>query len=143
MTDLIDSGVFIRHLTQDDPARWPLATQVLNNIARGARAGYTTTAAVAEVIYVLEGRSYRVARPDIRAGLLPLLSLSNLQVECPVAGLNQQAFYQEILDLYVSTGADFVDCYHALLARELAMGKVVTFDFNHFRLFTFIAHGCP
>jgi predicted nucleic-acid-binding protein len=137
MADLIDSGIFIRHLTGDHPVQSVWATRVLDDIAKGRRDGYTTAAAVAEVIYVLGSPrlSYGWSRLDIRANLLPLIKLEHLQID-------HKHLFDEIFDLYVSTSADFVDCYHAVLARELGLHKVITFD-SHYRNFPFIPWGCP
>jgi len=59
--------------------------------------------------------------------------------DCP----DHKGFFPEIFDLYVTTGADFVDCCHAVLARELRMNRVVTLDRRHFKRFGFIPYGCP
>ena len=137
MSDLVDSGIFLRHLTQDHATHSPLATMVLDEIANGRREGYSTAATIAEVVYVIESprQPYRATRKEIRDGLLGLIMLDHLHID-------HKQLFPDILDLYVNTPADFVDCYHAALARALGLGKVITFD-AHFRLFPFVAHGCP
>lgn len=136
MTDLIDSGIFIRHLTGDHPQHSPLATAVINDIALGRREGYTTAVALAEIIYVLTSPNlpYKVSREDMRTHLLPLIMLGHLHID-------HKHVFNDVFDHYVNTSADFVDCYHAVLAKALGHGKVVSFDAHYRRLG--VPYGCP
>ena len=137
MPDLVDSGIFIRHVTGDHPSHSPLVTLVLDDIAHGRRDGYTTAAAIAEVTYVLESPRlpYHWSRAEIRANILPLIKLDHMYID-------RKPLMDEIFDLYVHASADFVDCYHAVLAKALRLDKVLTFD-THFRHFPFVQYGCP
>lgn len=130
--ELIDSAFFIRHITGDQPAHSFRATRVFDEIARGVRDGITTVAAVAEVVYLLSSiaNRYQLSREQIRDAVLPLLLLDHLLLE-------RKEMFAETFDWYVQTPADFVDCYHAILARELGLAGIVTFD-SHFRLFPFV-----
>ncbi|GEM_PF-3373104 len=137
MTDLIEPNIFIRHVTADDPIRSSLATQVINEIATEQRDGYITAAGVAEIVYTLQSpRRYGIPRTTIRSTILPLIQLEKMH-------LDHKGHFPEIFDLYVVTRTDFVDCYHAVLARALRMNKVVTLDKRHFKRFGFIPYGCP
>jgi predicted nucleic-acid-binding protein len=129
--EFIDSGIFIRHITGDHPAHPFRATRVFDEVARGVREGFSTVTAIAEVVYVLSSvaNSYRLSREQIRDTVLPLLLLDHLHLE-------RKHMIAETFDWYTRTPADFVDCYHAVLARELGLTGIVTFD-AHFRLFPF------
>ena len=73
---------------------------------------------------------YRRPREQIRGAALPLLLLDHLHLE-------RKQMIAEVFDWYSRTPADFVDCYHAVLARVPGLTGIVTFD-AHVRLFPFV-----
>ncbi len=113
----LDTNIFIRYLTQDDPDKAAQAYAVLQEVERGERLVMTTEAVLTEVVHVLSSKAlYNVPRSIIRQRLYDLLSLSGLR-------LREKRTYRRALDLYAQQNLDFVDC---LIVAQMERAKVVT-----------------
>lgn len=107
---LIDTNIVLRHLLQDHPEQSPASTALLERIEAGQVAGWMTPMAVAEMVWVLSGPMYRLAREEIRDGLAAILRMPGLRV------VEGEALV-EALDSFAAFGVDFIDAYHAALLR--------------------------
>ena len=116
----LDTNIFIRHLTRDHATHSPLATAFFARIERGEIRVQTADTAVLETVFTLQ-KHYRVSRPTIRDGLLPLIELPGIVL--PAKQRIRRAF-----DLYVERNISFADAYHAALMEQLRLTDIVTFD---------------
>jgi predicted nucleic acid-binding protein len=81
MTAFIDTNIFLRYLTGDDPARGQSALALFRRIRRGEVEAVTREVHVHEVAYVLASPSqYNLSHTEIRDLLSPLLSLRGLKI---------------------------------------------------------------
>ena len=120
----VDTNVFLRFLTNDDPAK-ARRTEALFKSAVEGRAPLTTSLLVmAEVIWTLES-FYELEKEDIAEKVLTILNTPNLT--CPEARLIRQA-----LDLYAYQNIDFIDAYHAVWLKDQGLSRIATFDRKHF-----------
>jgi len=119
----LDTNVFLRHLRQDHPEHSPKATALLARIEQGELHVRTADTVVFETVYTLQ-RSYRVPRAEIAVALLPLLEL-------PGIVLPGKRRYRRVFALYMRSGLGFADCYHAVLAQQLRLPAIFSFD-RHF-----------
>ncbi|GAB4542176.1 MAG: PIN domain-containing protein [Anaerolineae bacterium] len=99
----VDTNIFLRYLTRDDPDK----AQACYDLFKRAEANQVTLTAtetvIAEVVYVLSSRrTYHLPRDQIRARLYPLLTLQGLR-------LPQRRTVLRALDLYASYEIDFED----------------------------------
>jgi predicted nucleic acid-binding protein len=117
----LDTNLFLRHLTQDDPILSRRATALWRRIASGAATVETADTVVFETVFTLQ-RFYQVNRVDIRAGVLPLLLL-------PGVRLASKQRYRRVFDLYVGMPAlSFADCFHVALMERRGLTRMVSFD---------------
>src|SRR5437660_9267218 len=99
----IDTNIFIRHLTQDDPQKGQRAFALFQKAQAGQVTLTTSEAVITEIEYVLSSpRLYHLGREDIRTRLYPLLSLPGLK-------LPNRRMYLRALDLYATYPIDFED----------------------------------
>ena len=113
----LDTNIFIRYLTRDDPDKAARAYALLLEVERGERLVMTTEAVLTEVVHALSSKAlYNVPRPIIRQRLYDLLGLSGLR-------LRDKRVYRRALDLYVQRNLDFVDC---LIVAQMERAKVAT-----------------
>ncbi len=112
----LDTNVILRYLTRDDPVKAQACFELLQRVKTGEEVLTTCEAVIAEVVYVLSStKQYKLARDDVRARLVPILSLKGLH-------LPFQRVYLQALDLYVEyPRLDFED---ALLIAHMARRKV-------------------
>lgn len=118
----VDSNVFVRHLTHDDPRKARACEALFEAIEMGRVSAWTSGQVVAEVVWVLNSaRLYAVDRASIRRGLLPLLEMGPLRLEL-------KSLYRPAFDLYVRLSIDFVDAFHAVWAQSRAEPVLYSYD---------------
>ena len=76
----VDTNIFLRYLTGDDPEQAPRARRLLERSERGEEQLVTTALTIAEIVWVLES-VYELDRASIRAKVVAILGLSGLTVE--------------------------------------------------------------
>jgi predicted nucleic acid-binding protein len=120
---LIDTNVLLRHLLGDHPAHSPAATQLIRDIEQGAVTAWTTSLAIAEVVFVLTSkRTYNLSRTFVRQNLLPIIELPNL-------GLAHKQLYKRVFDIYVSyPKLSYVDAYEAARVEQGSPAELYSFD---------------
>jgi uncharacterized protein len=120
----IDTNIFLRHLTQDDPQKAIACLKLFTQIEEGNVVAWTTDLAIAEVVFVLSSKranNYGYSRQQVSQVLLPLLSLKNLHI--PAKGL-----YPRIFEIYIEQNVDFIDAYHAALVEISKRTELYSYD---------------
>ncbi|MHB0868835.1 MAG: PIN domain-containing protein [Chloroflexota bacterium] len=121
----LDTSVFLRHLTADDPVRSPACLALLQAIERGETSVWTSELVIAEMVFVLSSkRGYNLGRETIRDLLLPLIELPRLK-------LPHKRLYRRVFDLFASLPIDYVDAYHAALIENREQPELYSYD-THF-----------
>ncbi|SRR5579883_228681 len=123
MPDLpfLDTNLFLRHLTQDDPVLARRATALWRRIAAGLEPVETADTVVFETVVTLQ-RFYQLGRGEIRDGVLPLLLLRG------VRPANKRRC-RRAFDLYVAMPAlSFADCFHIAVMEQRGLTRMVSFD---------------
>lgn len=121
----VDTNVFLRFLTADDPVKAKKAKELFERAVNGKVTLQTSLMVIAEIIWTLES-FYKLDRREIAAKVEKILNTPHL--ECPETDLIFQA-----LDFYAEKNVDFIDAYHAFLLRERGFLQIVTFDRKHFK----------
>jgi len=120
----VDTNVFLRFLTNDDPAKAKRAETLFRDALRGKVQLVTSLLVIAEIVWTLES-FYELEKPDIASKVEKILNTPNLY--CPEA---PQLFM--VLDLYVHTNIDFIDAYNAFHMKDQGLTEIVTYDRKHF-----------
>lgn len=122
-TRFVDANVFIRYLTNDDPAKAASVERLLDQAANGEVKLVTTEMVLAEIVWVLESY-YGRTREQIAALVNGVLATPELTV------LNGQLI-GEAVGLYENGRMDFIDAY--LLARmaEQGIDEIYSYDKKH------------
>ncbi len=123
----LDTNIFIRHLTNDDPERSPACFALIQAIEQGRQTAWTSELEVAEVVFVLaSNRTYHLSRETIRDLLLPLINLPGLK-------LAHKRLYRRVFDLYTRLPIDYTDAYNAALLEQRKQRELYSYDtdFDH------------
>ena len=123
----VDTNIFIRHLTRDDPEKAEACFALFQKAERNEVTLTTNEAVIAEVVYVLSSRTlYSLSRVAIRSLLYPILSLQGLK-------LSNRRMYLRALDVYAATNLDFEDALIVAHMERLKMSDLVSYDrgFDH------------
>jgi len=121
----VDTSIFIRHLTRDDPEKAQACYQLFLSAQRNEVALTTSEAVIAEVVYVLSSKQlYNLPREQIRALLYPLLTLRGLK-------LSGREAYLRALDVYASSDLDFEDAITVANMERHQLSEIYSYD-RHF-----------
>lgn len=120
----LDTNIIISYLTRDDEAKAEACYQLFQRVQLGEEELFTCEAVVSEVAYVLSSSRapYRLSHADIKARLLPILTLRGVR-------LPQKRVYLRALDLYAS--APFLDFEDALAVAHMehrGLTEIVSYD---------------
>ncbi len=120
----LDTNVILRYLTRDDEAKAEACYQLFQRVKLGQEELFTCEAVITEVAYVLSSprAPYRLSHEEVRARLLPILTLRSFR-------LPQKRVYLRALDLYAS--APFLDFEDALAVAHMehqGLTEIVSYD---------------
>ncbi|HSR70182.1 MAG TPA: type II toxin-antitoxin system VapC family toxin [Acidobacteriota bacterium] len=120
----VDSNVFLRFLTNDDPSKAEKVKALFEKAIAGEVQLTTSLLVIAEIVWTLES-FYRLERADIADKVETILSTPNL--DCPEVDIILPA-----LDFYATRNVDFVDAYHAFWLKTQGLERILTYDRKHF-----------
>ncbi len=125
--EFLDTNIFLRYLTGDDPDRSARASALFERVERGEITVTTSESVIVEIVQVLSSKVlYNAPRPEIRNQLRKVLSLGGLV-------LPHKRSYLRALDIYSATNFDFVDAISVAHVERAHAGQIVSFDrdFDH------------
>jgi predicted nucleic acid-binding protein len=118
----VDTNIFIRLLTGDDPVKTSRCRDLFQQVQHGKVTLVTTSTIVAEVTYVMvSSATYRYPREMIAQRLRPLLALQGLHIEHKDEILSA-------LDLWEATTLDYEDCLAIETTRRLSLDGIYSYD---------------
>ena len=120
----LDTNVILRYLTRDDETKAQACYRLFRRVEQGEEELLTCEAVIAEVVYVLSSRNgpYKLSNEDIKARLVPILTLRGLR-------LPQKRVYLEALDLYASSPfLDYEDALAAAHMRRQGVTEIMSYD---------------
>lgn len=120
----VDTNVFLRFLTNDDPAKAKRAEALFKDSVEGKTPLRTSVLVIAELVWTLES-FYELEKEDVADKVSTILNTPNLT--CAEGRAIRLA-----LDLYVQQNIDFVDAYHAVSLKDQGLTRIATFDRKHF-----------
>ena len=119
----VDTNLFIRYLTNDDPALADRVEQLLDDAATGAVQLVTTELVMAEAVWVLES-SYNLNNARIAPLVRGILATPGLEV------INGDLIGKALV-MYELQNIDFVDAYIAALMEKQGIQDIYSYDRKH------------
>jgi predicted nucleic acid-binding protein len=125
----LDTNVFIRYLTGDDPIKARACFDLFQRVKRGRETVTTTEAIIAEMVYVLSSPTlYHLSHADIRARLVPILSLRGFRLP------HKCTFLQALDRCAAHPFLDFEDALTDVHMQRLGITELVSYDTDFDRL---------
>lgn len=121
----IDTNLFLRYLTNDQPKMADEVEKLLQRAAAGRLTLVTHVLVIAEIVWTLAS-FYKVAREDIRDKVIAIINTEGIEVEN--AGLILQAAIA-----FAEKNVDFIDAYTAAWCAAHLVPAICTFDQSHFK----------
>ncbi len=122
-TYFVDTNLFIRYLTNDDPVKADRVDKLLNDAAAGKVKLVTAEMVLAEVIWVLESY-YGLKNNEIGGMIKAILATPGLEVF-------NGPLVEEALEYYMSCNIDFIDGYIAAVMRKKGINEIFSYDRKH------------
>ncbi len=119
----VDTNLFIRYLTNDDPVKADRVEALLGQATRGEISLVTAEMVIAEIVWVLEW-SYALDPAAIAPLIRGILATPGLEV---ING----ALVRRGLELYEGQGIDFVDGYVAAVMEKQGIDQLYSYDRKH------------
>jgi uncharacterized protein len=123
----IDTNVFLRFLTKDDPEKAAKCRQFLQSATEGDLKLYTSDLVIAELIWVLQSpKTYNLNPAEISEIAMPLLTIKNLYYPC-------KNVFPDIMELFQKENIDYIDAYNSVIMLRRNMDTIYSYD-RHFDL---------
>ena len=123
----IDTNVFLRFLTNDDPEKAAKCRQLLQSAAAGDLKLYTTDLVIAELIWVLQSpKTYNLSPAEILEITMPLLTIKNLHYPC-------KNIFPNIMELFQTENIDYIDAYNSVIMLGRNIDTIYSYD-RHYDL---------
>lgn len=119
----VDTNLFIRYLTNDDPVKADRVEKLLDQAAGGSVTLVTTEMVMAEMVWVLESY-YELANTAIAPLVRGILATPGLEV---ING----TLVGRALELYEGQNIDFVDGYIAAVMEKHGISDLYSYDRKH------------
>jgi len=131
-TCFVDTNLFVRYLTDDDPEKADRVETLLNEATGGEIKLITSDLVMVELIWVLES-SYDLKPAAITPMIRAILTTPGLEV---ING----AIVGRALEIYQDQNVDFVDGHIVALAEKLNISEIYSFDKKHLSRIENIKH---
>ena len=122
-TSFIDTNLFIRYLTNDDPEKANRVEKLLDLATAAKLKLVTTEMVIAEVVWVLES-SYGLKATEITSLVRGILATPGIEV---ING----SLVARALDFYEAHNVDFIDGYIAAVMEKSGIKELYSFDKKH------------
>jgi uncharacterized protein len=118
----VDTNIFLRHLTKDDPEKAPACCELFRLAQQDKIKLTTSESVIAEVVYVLSSKNtYNLSNEEIKKRLVPILSLRSLKLE-------HRETLLKALDLYGVYKLDFEDCLCVAHMERQQLQEIYSYD---------------
>ncbi len=132
----IDTNIFLRFLTKDDPVKAAKCRQLLQSASEGDLKLYTTDLVIAELIWVLQSpKTYNLNPAEIFEVTMPLLTIKNLYFPC-------KSVFPDIMDLFQTEKIDYIDAYNSVIMLGRNIDTIYSYD-KHFDILPGITRNEP
>lgn len=119
----VDTNLFIRYLTNDDPVKADKVEKLLDDAAGGKLKLVTTEMVMAEIVWVLES-GYSLKNSDVAPLVRGILATPGLEV------INSPLVARAV-ELYETINIDFIDGYIAAVMEQRGITELYSFDRKH------------
>lgn len=119
----VDTNLFVRYLTNDDPVKADRVEYLLGEAAAGKVRLVTAEIVMAELVWVLES-CYDLSPAQIAPLIRGILATPGLEVM-------NASLVEKALVPYASRNVDFIDGYIAAVMEKQGMTRLYSFDRKH------------
>ncbi len=116
----VDTNIFLRYLTGDDPATYARCRELFQKVAAGKTEVTTSGMVIAELVWTLLSY-YKVPKPDVVDKVSVIVSTENIHIP-------DKDIIIDALILFGSKAVDYIDAYNAVFMKYNAMHGIYSYD---------------
>ena len=117
---LIDTNIFLRYLTGDDPEKGRDVLELLKRMERNREKATTNLLVIFETVFTLE-KFYKVGKKEIRDLLTPILELRGLR-------FSEAGMVLDALDIFSEQNISFADAFNAAFMQAHGIQEIYSYD---------------
>lgn len=116
----IDTNMFLRYLTKDDPSKFDKCREVFKKAVEGKIELATSGIVIAELIWTLLSY-YKVPKADVIEKISIIVSTESLFIP-------DKDIIIDALVLYSMKNIDYIDAYNAVFMKYHGLNKIYSYD---------------
>jgi predicted nucleic acid-binding protein len=119
-TAFVDTNIFLRYLTADDPAKYKKCRELFKSAINGKISLLTSEMVIAELIWTLQS-FYKVPKEEVVEKISVVISTRNLII--PNSGIIAEA-----LVIYSRKNIDYIDAYNSVFMKHHNTIDIYSYD---------------
>jgi predicted nucleic acid-binding protein len=116
----IDTNIFLRYLTKDDPSKYDKCREIFKKAVEGKIELATSGIVVAELIWTLLSY-YKVQKADVIEKISIIVNTDNLHIP-------DKNIITDALVLYSRKNIDYIDAYNAVFMKRHGFEEIYSYD---------------
>jgi predicted nucleic acid-binding protein len=116
----VDTNIFLRYLTKDDPAKYERCREIFKKAMQGELSLFTSEMVIAELIWTLLSY-YRVPKAEVVEKVSIIIGTRNLHIV-------NKAIIADSLVLYGQKNIDYIDAYNTVFMKSQGLEKIYSYD---------------
>jgi predicted nucleic acid-binding protein len=116
----IDTNIFLRYLTKDDPSKYDKCKEIFKKAVEGKIELSTSGIVIAELIWTLLSY-YKVQKADVVEKISIMVSTDNLYIP-------DKDIITDALVLYGRKNIDYIDAYNAVFMKRYGLEEIYSYD---------------
>lgn len=119
-TTFVDTNIFLRYLTKDDPSKYEKCREMFKRAMKGEIAITTSGMVIAELVWTLLSY-YKVPKAEVIEKVSVIVGTKNLSIP-------EKHIFADALVLYARKNIDFIDAYNAVFMRYHGLREIFSYD---------------
>ena len=120
MKKFVDTNIFLRYLTKDDPSKYEKCKDIFRMAMAGKIALATSGMVIAELIWTLLSY-YKVTKADVVGMVSIIVNTENLYIP-------DKDIITDALVLYGRKNIDYIDAYNAVCMKHYDYDEIYSYD---------------
>lgn len=116
----IDTNIFLRYLTRDDPSRYERCRELFRKAIEGKIELATSGIVIAELMWTLLSY-YKVSKADVIEKISIIVSTENLYIP-------DKDIIADALVLYGRKNIDYIDAYNSVFMKSHGLNEIYSYD---------------
>jgi predicted nucleic acid-binding protein len=119
-TKFVDTNIFLRYLTKDDPSKYKKCKEMFKKAMKGEIAITTSGMVIAELVWTLLSY-YKVPKAEVIEKVTVIVGTKNLSIP-------DKHMVADALVLYARKNVYFIDAYNAVFMRYHGLREIYSYD---------------